>query len=129
MHGRNGIKFHEYRVSIISSTRDLFDRSTYRRRGSTCFPFSPLFFLFVTWDNIFSSFFFPSKINSAWTNVLISRQCRTKEGFWSRVNPRPNEDHASSFRTFSLFFPPLPFPSPPSFFAQLIYRERMFIKV
>lgn len=36
-----GIKFHKYRVSIISYARQ-FDR-----RGSTCFyPFSPLFFLF-----------------------------------------------------------------------------------
>lgn len=36
-----GIKFHKYRVSIISYARQ------FERRGSTCFyPFSPLFFLF-----------------------------------------------------------------------------------
>lgn len=113
MHGRNGIKFHEYRVSIISSTRDLFDRSTYRRRGSTCFPFSPLFFLFVTWDNIFSSFFSRLKSIARGQMFWFLDSVERRKGFGRGLILVPTRIMRHRFERFLFFFPPSPFPPLP----------------
>lgn len=83
-----------------------FDRSTYRRRDSTCFPFSPLFFLLLR-GIIFSLLFF-SRLKSIargqmfWFLDSVER----RKGFGRGLILVPTRIMRHRFERFSFFSPP-----------------------